>query len=194
MTPSLNPHEQDMLDGLEGEAPALAMRILVGLARSACSSSLVGVTRSHVAADLSGGSTLDWLRTSTRLRAEFKIPTTLNIASFDLLHPEMNNGGAWQSGAAREVMFLAAGLGGAKTWTCAPYLLADRPSFGEHVAWSESGVVVFANSVLGARTDRSGTFTDMRRSRGECYIPVCTLIKTGSHKEDFVYTALPRSS
>ena len=161
MTLALTAYEQDMLDGREGEAPALAMRILVGLAQSAGASSLVEVTRSHVASDLPGQSMLDWLRTLTHLGAEFKIPTTLNVASYDLLHPEINNGGALESSAAREVMVLAAGLGGAKTWTCAPYLLTERPSFGEHIAWSESGAVVFANSVLGARTDRSGTFTDV---------------------------------
>ena len=47
------------------------------------------------------------------------------------------------------------------TWTCAPYQLPDRPGFGEHVAWAESNAIVFANSVLGARTNRYGDFIDI---------------------------------
>ena len=175
---SLSTYERDMLEGREGEAAALAMRVLIGLAESAGSSSLIEVTRSHVAADFPGESMLDWLRTLTHLGAKFKIPTTLNIASFDLLHPELNNGGARMSRAAKEVMLLAAGMGGAKTWTCAPYLLTNPPSFGEHIAWSESGAVLFANSVLGARTERSGTFTDV------CAALTGRMPKSGLHLDE----------
>ncbi len=52
-------------------------------------------------------------------------------------------------------------MGGRPTWTCAPYQLDQRPARGEHVAWAESNAIVFANSVLGARTDRYGDFMDI---------------------------------
>ena len=52
-------------------------------------------------------------------------------------------------------------LGCRPTWTCAPYQLPDRPAFGEHIAWAESNAIVFANSVLGARTNRYGDFIDI---------------------------------
>ena len=53
-------------------------------------------------------------------------------------------------------------LGAKPTFTCAPYQLAgSRPGFGEHVAWAESNAIVFANSVLGARTARYGDFIDI---------------------------------
>lgn len=42
------------------------------------------------------------------------------------------------------------------TFSCTPYLVGNRPKFGEHVAWAESSAVIFANSVLGARTNREG--------------------------------------
>ena len=42
-----------------------------------------------------------------------------------------------------------------------PYQLERRPAFGEHVAWAESNAIVFANSVLGARTNRYGDFIDI---------------------------------
>jgi predicted aconitase len=40
--------------------------------------------------------------------------------------------------------------------TCTPYLIGNLPLYGEHIAWSESSAVTFANSVLGARTNREG--------------------------------------
>jgi predicted aconitase len=52
-------------------------------------------------------------------------------------------------------------LGCVPTFTCAPYHSGVRPAFGEQVAWAESNAIVFANSVLGARTERYGDFTDL---------------------------------
>ena len=52
-------------------------------------------------------------------------------------------------------------MGCRPTWTCSPYQLMERPSFGDQVAWAESNAIVFANSVLGARTGRYGDFIDI---------------------------------
>jgi hypothetical protein len=52
-------------------------------------------------------------------------------------------------------------MGCAPSWTCAPYQLSSRPEFGEQIAWGESNAIVFANSVLGARTSRYGDFLDI---------------------------------
>lgn len=56
----------------------------------------------------------------------------------------------------REIIALYEKLGVRNSWTCTPYLIGNRPRLGEHVAWAESSAVVFANSVLGARTNREG--------------------------------------
>jgi predicted aconitase len=45
-------------------------------------------------------------------------------------------------------------MGTIPTWTCAPYQTEMRPKFGEQIAWGESNAIVFANSVIGARTER----------------------------------------
>jgi predicted aconitase len=52
-------------------------------------------------------------------------------------------------------------MGCRPTWTCAPYQLTSRPAFGAQIAWAESNAIVFANSVLGARTNRYGDFIDI---------------------------------
>jgi len=47
-------------------------------------------------------------------------------------------------------------MGGISTYTCTPYLVGNIPMMGEHIAWGESSAVAYANSVLGARTNREG--------------------------------------
>ncbi len=52
-------------------------------------------------------------------------------------------------------------MGCRPTFTCAPYQALHRPPFGAQIAWAESNAIVFANSVLGARTNRYGDFIDI---------------------------------
>ena len=67
-------------------------------------------------------------------------------------------------------------LGARPTFTCAPYQLAgSRPGFGEHVAWAESNAIVFANSVLGARTNRYGDFCRHLRAPSPAGAPAAGL-------------------
>ncbi len=61
---------------------------------------------------------------------------------------------------ARRQMDAYVRMGCRPTWTCAPYQAGHRPGVGEHVAWGESNAIAFANSVLGARTNRYGDFLD----------------------------------
>ncbi len=60
--------------------------------------------------------------------------------------------------AAKQVETVAIyeSMGVHPTCTCTPYLVGNVPAYGKHIAWSESSAVVFANSVLGARTNREG--------------------------------------
>ncbi|MCA0374983.1 MAG: aconitase X [Gemmatimonadetes bacterium] len=52
-------------------------------------------------------------------------------------------------------------MGARATYTCAPYLLADRPRFGQQIAFAESNAVAFANSALGARTMKYPDYLDI---------------------------------
>ena len=86
------------------------------------------------------------------------MPTSLNVASLDRLHPHLYRGDAGIAIQARALMDAYEALGCTATWTCAPYQLPNRPALGEQIAWAESNAIVFANSVLGARTNRYGDF------------------------------------
>jgi predicted aconitase len=151
-----------MLAGAEGEARRLSMRIIVAMAEAAGADRLIDVASAHVDGCLyHGQASLDFADRLAAAGATVSVPTTLNVAALDLLHPGRYRGDPHTAGRARRLMDLYVGMGCRPTWTCAPYQLAGRPGFGDHVAWAESNAIVFANSVLGARTDRYGDFIDI---------------------------------
>jgi predicted aconitase len=162
----LTAEEEGMLGGRDGAGVALAMRVIVGLARIAEAPRLVEITSAHVDSCLYHGQvSLDFAHRLVDLGAAVRVPTTLNVGSMDLLHPGLirtsTSAERRIAVGGRELMSAYVALGCTPTWTCAPYQLPDRPRFGEHVAWAESNAIVFANSVLGARTDRYGDFVDI---------------------------------
>ncbi|WGW11572.1 aconitase X catalytic domain-containing protein [Saxibacter everestensis] len=158
--------EREMLAGDRGEAVAMAMRVVVSLARAREASELIDVTRAHIDSCLfHGRAGLDFARKLRDLGGQVAIPTTLNVGSLDLMHPDLiRDDPARYPGIkteGRELMQTYLELGARPTWTCAPYHVESRPAFGEHIAWAESNAIVFANSVFGARTDRYGDFLDI---------------------------------
>lgn len=154
--------DKRMLDGTDGPALQLAMRIIVRLAESAGAHRLIDITSAHIDSCLyHGDAGLDFAERLAAEGGKVRVPSTLNVASLDLLHPELFSGDDHLAERGRRLMDAYVAMGCRPTWTCAPYQLPDRPGFGEHVAWAESNAIVFANSVLGARTDRYGDFIDI---------------------------------
>lgn len=162
MDPILTDEDQAMLRGEGSGAQALAMRVLIGMARATGARRMIDISGAHIDGTLYlGRASLDF---ATRLRDEggrVAVPTTLNVSSLDLLHPDLFRGDEATRDAALDMMRAYLDMDASPTWTCAPYQLADRPGFGDRVAWGESNAIVFANSVLGARTPRFGDFADM---------------------------------
>lgn len=158
----LTPEEESMIGGEAGPAAQLAARLVVRMAGIMGADRLVPIAAAHVDGCLYHGPvSTDFARKLVDGGGKVKVPTTLNVGSVDLLHPELYRGDAETARAGRELMRLYAAMGCRATWTCAPYQLQQRPSFGQHVAWAESNAIVFANSVLGARTERYGDFIDI---------------------------------
>lgn len=155
--------ERDMLEGGQGAGVALAMRLVVALATSSGAQRLLPITSAHIDGCLyHGPASLDVARRFLELGARVTVPTTLNVGSVDLIHPELIRSQPSDAAAGRELMDAYVALGGRPTFTCAPYQqLAGRPTLGEHLAWAESNAIAFINSVVGARTDRYGDFIDI---------------------------------
>ena len=136
-----------------------AMEIVVALGRIYGARRLVRVGSVQVAGvsyrNL-GEAGLEFLREWADQGARARVPTTLNPAGVDLR--AWRELGFSESFAGRQVEVVEAyrRLGARATCTCTPYLVGNRPQVGEHVAWAESSAVSYANSVLGARTNREG--------------------------------------
>src|SRR5262245_34679715 len=162
MDVELEADDRATLDGAHGEGAALAMRLVVRMAEVARAPRLRDVTGAHIDSCLDHGRAgLDFAERLRAGGAEVSVPTTLNVSSLDLLHPELVRLDDATKERSRRLMDAYAAMGCRQTWTCAPYQLPERPALGEHVAWAESNAIVFANSVLGARTNRYGDFIDI---------------------------------
>jgi predicted aconitase len=158
----LSGDDRATLDGMHGDAAALAMKILVEVGAIAGAERLIDVTSAHVDSCLyHGPAGLDFADRLVEGGARVAVPTTLNVSSLDLLHPDLVRLEPDDAATARRLMEAYVAMGCRPTWTCAPYQLPQRPALGEHVAWAESNAIVFANSVLGARTERYGDFIDI---------------------------------
>jgi predicted aconitase len=160
---ALDDRDRALLDGEGGPGAALAMRLVLLAAEALEADRLIPITRVHVDSCLyHGQATLDFAQRLIDGGARVAVPTTLNVGTLDLLHPELWHGSPDVAERGRRLMEAYRGLGCRPTFTCAPYQLPDvRPALGEQVAWAESNAIVFCNSVLGARTERYGDFTDI---------------------------------
>jgi predicted aconitase len=159
----LDDRDRALLDGEAGPGAALAMRLVLLAAEALQADRLIPITGAHVDSCLyHGQATLDFARRLVDGGARVSVPTTLNVGTLDLLHPELWRGTPEVAARGRQLMDAYRQLGCQPTFTCAPYQLpGQRPALGEQVAWAESNAVVFCNSVLGARTERYGDFTDI---------------------------------
>jgi predicted aconitase len=151
-----------MLSGTAGDAAAMAMRIVTRMADLMGAERLVAITSAHIDGCLyHGDGGVEFAERLVSGGARVRVPTTLNVGALDLLHPTRVRADAHRYTMTRRHMAAYVKLGCRPTWTCAPYQSGHRPAAGEHVAWGESNAVAFANSVLGARTNRYGDFLDI---------------------------------
>jgi predicted aconitase len=158
----LEDRDRALLEGEGGEGAALAMRLVVKMAEVARAPRLRDITQAHIDSCLYHGQAgLDFAERLLTGGAAVAVPATLNVSSLDLLHPGLVHLDDDTSTRAKRLMDAYVALGCRPTWTCAPYQQPDRPALGEHIAWAESNAIVFANSVLGARTNRYGDFIDI---------------------------------
>ena len=153
-----------MLDGEYGEGYEIAMSVLVKLGDIYGADKMLNVENVHI-----DGAAYGWINDSgleligklASSETHFRVPATLNPSSIDF--------DMWQelkipSKVARKQLRLAKALqrmGGIPTWTCAPYQYGADLRFGQKVAWGESNAVGFANTVIGARTERLGDLADV---------------------------------
>lgn len=155
MTVTLSNHDRAMLGGDHGPAAKMAMSILARMAEVADAQELLDITGAHIDSTVYiGDAGLEFAERLASLGAKVAVPTTLNVSGLDEHHfKEWAVPSQWAKQAHRQ-MIAYQSMGTIPTWTCAPYLTEMKPTFGQQIAWGESNAIVFANSVLGARTER----------------------------------------
>ena len=159
---TLSAKDQAMLSGAEGPAVQLAMEIICTMAGGQGAAQLIDVTRVHIDGCIyASPANLLFAQRMADMGSQVRVPTTMNAISVD--H------GNWRTQGVPPDFGLPASrladayvtMGAQPSFTCAPYQLPAPPEHGEIIAWSESNAVIYANSVLGARTVKHPDFFDL---------------------------------
>ena len=131
------------------------MSIVARMTEVAGASELLDITGAHIDSTVYiGDAGLEFAERLASLGAKVVVPTTLNVSGLDEHHwRDWDVPNDWARQAYRQMVAYQS-MGTIPTWTCAPYQTEMRPSFGQQIAWGESNAIAFANSVLGARTER----------------------------------------
>jgi hypothetical protein len=162
MTLHLSAYDQALLAGEHGPAAKMAMSIMVRMAQFHDAAHMLDIEQAHIDSSIyMGEAGLEFAERLASLGAKVVVPTTLNVSSLDEHHwQEWPVPPAWASNAYRQMVAYQQ-MGCRPTWTCAPYQVELIPKFGQQIAWGESNAIVFANSVLGARTERYPDLLDI---------------------------------
>lgn len=158
----LTEFDRALLDGQHGQAAQMAMHIVLRMAELQGARSLVDVTQAHIDGCIyTGPASLRFAQQLVQWGAKVRVPTTLNSISVDQrrwrelgIDPALG-----EPASALGDAYMA--MGAQLSYTCAPYLLDSAPKAGEQIVWAESNAVVYANSVLGARTLKYPDYLDI---------------------------------
>ena len=159
---NLTETDQALLEGAHGKAAQVAMHIVLRMAELQGARSLVDVTQAHIDGCIyTGPASLRFAEQLVQWGATVRVPTTLNSISVDQrrwrelgIDPALG-----EPASALGDAYMA--MGAQLSFTCAPYLLDSAPKAGEQIVWAESNAVVYANSVLGARTLKYPDYLDI---------------------------------
>ena len=158
----LTAHDRALLDGSQGKAAQVAMQIVLRMAHIQGAKYLVDITQAHIDGCIyTGPASLRFAQQLVAWGAKVRVPTTLNSISVDQrrwrelgIDPALG-----VPASALGDAYIA--MGAQLSFTCAPYLLDSAPKAGEQIVWAESNAVVYANSVLGARTLKYPDYLDI---------------------------------
>ncbi len=156
--------EEKMLEGKSGQAVRMAMSILTKLGNIYGAKKMIEITQAHIDGccyPVVREAGLEFAEKLASLGAKVKVPTTLNITARDIERwKEFRIPSSFaEKSLGLERAYLR--MGAIPTWTCAPYQWGLVPRFGQQIAWAESNAIAFVNSVIGARTERYGDFSDV---------------------------------
>ncbi|WP_457579840.1 cis-3-hydroxy-L-proline dehydratase [Ensifer canadensis] len=163
-TAALDLDETDlaMLDGRDGAAVQVAMRIICAMAAQQGAKRLLDVTQGHIDGCIyASPANLTFAEKMADMGAQVRLPTTMNAISVDRANWQAQGVPSSFGDPAARLADAYVRMGCRPTFTCSPYLLDSAPEAGEAIAWAESNAVIYANTVLGARTAKHPDFLDL---------------------------------
>ncbi len=156
----LTREEERILDGEHGYPLKKMMEILVALGDIYNAERLIPITSAQISGvsyNTIGDAGLHFLKSLHGVKV--KVPTTLNPIAFDKEHISDLQVDNELYRKQMEIVKAYVDMGIKPTMTCTPYYFDNVPKVGEHIAWAESSAVIYANSIIGARTNREGAVT-----------------------------------
>ena len=164
MAVQLTSEEQGILEGKQGQAKQFAMEIILKVAEGSGAKRLIPIKSVHLVLHAYKSAFEAGVVAAEKIAdmgAKFSVPTTIDPYGMDAEDyrgaktPE--DYAVMQKRLEKAVMR----MGVIPVWTCTPYYGFNMPKFGDNIAWSESSAVAFANTVLGARTNRQSAIVDI---------------------------------
>ncbi|MGB2896218.1 MAG: aconitase X catalytic domain-containing protein [Anaerolineales bacterium] len=158
----LSDYDRQLLAGESGPGAQMAMRIIVRMAEILGADRLIDIEAAHIDSSLyMGEGTLQFAEKLVDLGAKVAVPSTLNVSGVDEFGwRRWSVPPAWAEKARRQMRAYEE-MGCMPTWTCSPYQTEFKPKIGQQIAWGESNAIVFANSIIGARTERYPDLLDI---------------------------------
>ncbi len=154
--------DKNRLAGGQGEAVRIAMQILCAMAQNEGATGFLDVSKVHIDGCIYAGDALRrFAQVFDEMGAKVTVPTTMNSISVEYARWRQQGMDEGFGEAAQALADAYLNMGCQPTFTCAPYLLENPPKVGENIAWAESNAVIYANSVLGARTAKHPDFLDL---------------------------------
>jgi predicted aconitase len=153
----LTQEDKSCLEGKGGEAQKLAMEVLVEVGESFGADRLTDISSAHILGHYGSlhQAGIDFLERLVAGGGKVQVPTTVDPSSVDFRRWQQFRIPKEYIAQQRRLQVAVEALGVIPSWSCTPYHSLNVPRIGENIAWAESSAVAYANSVIGARTNRT---------------------------------------
>jgi predicted aconitase len=157
----LTEEERAMLAGEAGPIPRLCLEHQIAVGDFFGAHDFVPVTQAHIMADTEslGQAGVMWLERLQRTQEgqrQVRIPTITDPRGTDFAKAAQLRQTEWMLDLERRAIEAFTGMGVSMTDTCINYQTIQAPTRGEHVAFGDTGVVIYSNSICGARSNFEG--------------------------------------
>jgi hypothetical protein len=156
----LNDEERDMLAGKFGAVPQQALQHQIMVGEFFGAEDFVPVTQAHIMADTEslGEAGVEWLEglAATPGQTGVRVPTITDPRGTDFSKAAFLGQTSGMLDLERRAIDAFVGLGVTMTDTCINYQTIQAPIRNEHVAFGDTGVVIYSNSVCGAYSNFEG--------------------------------------